>query len=183
MARSSEHHNEVHGMTRDEALNQIAKFEAHYRYDSTYMRELLNSSPEGFAKFNNFMPLSSHRERLSLNDYWIAKLATMQVADCGECLQLNVRMAIEAGVPKALVQAAIHGGDALPDDLKDVFRYATSVARNEMADRGLMDRMTARYDKGALLEFGMCIAAGKVFPTIKRALGYTKACNLMNIEM
>lgn len=41
----------------------IDEFEQHYQYDSTYMRELLDSSPEGFTRFNNFMPLSQFREK------------------------------------------------------------------------------------------------------------------------
>ena len=163
--------------------NEIDNFEAHYKYDSTYMRELLDHSPEGFAKFNSFLPLSSHREKLKPEEYWVAKLAAMQVEDCGECLQLNVRMALEAGVPRALVQAVIRRGRDLPERLRDVYDYARSVANHEMVDNELMERMEAGFDKGALLEFGLCIATAKVFPTIKRAVGYTKACSLIEIEM
>lgn len=170
-------------MNNADALKQIREFEAHYKYDGTYMRELLEHSPTGLAKFNNFLPLSSHREKLSPEDYWVAKLATMQVEDCGECLQLNVRMALEAGVSKALVQAAIQGGNALPENLKDVYLYAKSVANHEIVVNDLMNRIEARYDKGSLLEFGICIAAAKVFPTIKRAVGYTKACSLIETEV
>jgi alkylhydroperoxidase/carboxymuconolactone decarboxylase family protein YurZ len=170
-------------MSKAEALKQIHEFEAHYKYDGTYMRELLEYSPGGLAKFNNFLPLSSHIEKLSPEDYWVAKLATMQVEDCGECLQLNVRMALEAGVSKALVRAAIKGGNELPEHLKDVYLYAKSVAKHELVDNDLMDRIEVRYDKGSLLEFGICIATAKVFPTIKRAVGYAKACSLIEIEV
>lgn len=170
-------------MNNDEALKQIRDFEKHYKYDGTYMHDLLDYLPEGLVKFNNFLPLSAHIQKLSPEDYWVAKLAAMQVEDCGECLQLNVRMALEAGVSKDLVRAAINGGDALPQNSRDVFRYAKSVANHELAEDDLMDRIEARYDKGSLLEFGLCIATAKVFPTIKRALGYTKACSLVEIEV
>jgi alkylhydroperoxidase/carboxymuconolactone decarboxylase family protein YurZ len=170
-------------MNTAEALKQIREFEAHYKYDGTFMRELLEHSPVGLAKFNSFLPLSAHREKLSPEYYWVAKLATMQVEDCGECLQLNVRMALEAGVSKGLVRAAIQGGNELPENLKDVYLYAKSVANHELVENELMGRIEARYDKGSLLEFGLCIASAKVFPTIKRALGYTKACSLIEIEV
>lgn len=167
----------------NEALNQIAQFEAHYKYDSTYLRDLLEYSPEGFAKFNNFLPLARHHEKLSSNDYWVAKLAAMQAADCGECLQLNVRMALEAGVARELIQAALRGGDALSADLRDVYCYAKSVAANLPVDEDLRDRIEARFDKGALLEFGIAIATAGIFPGIKRALGTAKACGLIDIEV
>lgn len=164
-------------------LKKIGQFESHYKYDSGYMRDMLEYSPAGFAKFNKFLPLSKHREKLRPTDYWIAKLAAVQVADCGECVQLNVRMALEAGVPKNFVQAVLKGGEGLPDYLIDTYKYAESVAKNEVVDSDLMSRMEKHYDKTALMEFSLCIATGMVFPLIKRALGYAKSCKLVNIEV
>jgi alkylhydroperoxidase family enzyme len=166
-----------------EYRKMIDDFERQYNYDSTYMRELLESSQQGFSKFNNFLPLSSHREKLTIEDYWVAKLAAMQVEDCGDCLQLNVRMATEDGVSTSLVEAILRADNTLPDALKDVYDYAQYVASNDTVDPDLLDRITIRYDKAALLEFGLCIATAKVFPTIKRALGYTRSCSLVNIKV
>lgn len=170
-------------MNENEAQKQINDFEEHYKYDSTYMRELLKYSPEGFAKFNAILPLTSHREKLSIEDFWVAKLAALQVEDCGECLQLNVRMALEDGVTKQIIEAAINAASNLSENLKDVYYYAKAVAAHAQIETALMDRIKARYDKGMLLEFGLCIATAKVFPTIKRALGYTKSCSLIEIEV
>ncbi|MFV1983873.1 MAG: carboxymuconolactone decarboxylase family protein [Thiohalomonadales bacterium] len=170
-------------MNNNEELKQIDDFEAHYKYDSTYMRELLKYSPVGYAKFSAFIPLSSHKEKLSIDEYWVAKLAAMQVEDCGECLQLNVRMALEAGVNKNIIEAVIKEDSALLGNLADVYRYAKDVAAHKQIEASLMDRIESKYDKGMLLEFGLCIATAKVFPTIKRAMGYTKSCNLIEIEV
>lgn len=170
-------------MNRDEVKKQIDEFEAHYQYDSTYMRDLLEYSPEGLAKFNQFLPLARHRELLAPEEYWVAKLAAVQVEDCGHCLQLNVRMALEAGVPKHIIEAAIKGGELLPDDLKDVYAFAKSVADHDAVDPDLLGRIESRYNKGQLLEFGLNIAAAKVFPTIKRAAGYITSCHLVDIAV
>lgn len=170
-------------MDEADARKQITDFEARYKYDGTYMRELLEWSPEGLSKFANFLPLSNHREKLSPEEYWVAKLAAMQAEDCGDCLQLNVRMALEGGVSKQLIEAAVKGGNSLPENLQYVYLYAKAVAAHAGIDAALMDRIVARYNKGQQLEFGLCIATAKVFPTIKRALGYTKSCKLVQIEV
>ncbi len=170
-------------MGKSDYHQQIDDFEAHYKYDSTYMRELLDHSPTGYEKFNNFMPLASHREKLDLDMYWVAKLAAMKVEDCGDCLQLNVRMAIENGVSKSIVAAAIAGGEQLPENLKDIYAFATCVASNTQISEGLQDRMDALLDKTTLLELAMCIATAKIFPTIKRTLGYTRSCSLIKIDV
>ena len=170
-------------MNKIEHMRHIDEFEAHYRYDSTYMRELLETSPEGYEKFDNAMPLVEHRELLDANSYWVAKLAAMKSEDCGECLQLNVRMAVEAGIDKAIVEATIKGGRDLPAELMDVYDFAVGVAANILDDEALVARIESRFNKGQLLEFGLCISTAKFFPTTKRALGYTKSCSLLEVAV
>ena len=161
----------------------IDEFEMHYDYDCSYMRELLETSLAGFEKFNHFLALSSHQEKLTNNEYWIAKLAAMQVEDCGECLQLNVKMALESGVDKSLLNAILNENINNIDLDKDIYDYSRCVAENGIVTDDLMQRMSEKYSKGALLEFGLCIATAKVFPTIKRALGYTKSCSMLALTV
>lgn len=170
-------------MNTAQHLQQINDFEAHYQYDSGYMRDLLSTSPAGYEKFSQFLPMAHHLEQLAPDDYWVAKLATMQTEDCGECLQLSVRMALEAGVGKEVIRAALDGGRALPAPLNDVYRYATCVATRVPVPEDLMHRMTERHDKGSLLEFGLCIASARVFPAIKRAIQSTQSCALIQINV
>ncbi|MGL6162271.1 hypothetical protein [Microbulbifer sp.] len=169
-------------MTTEEHLQNLESFSSHYRYNMNYLKEFLQSSPEGYQKFADFRPLSYHREFLSLEVYWVSKLAAMQVADCGECLQLNVRMALEAGIERPLVQACLQGGSRLPENLKDIFDFATAVASYRNIDPQLEERIDAQLDKSQRIELGVCVATASVYPTIKRAMGYTQSCSLVEIE-
>jgi len=162
---------------------EIDGFEAHYQYDGTYMREMLEHTPEAYALFVHVLPLAKYRQRLEPGEYWVAKLAAMQVEDCADCLQLNVRMAQEAGISRHIVEATLKGGAELPVNLQQVYVYAKQVASHAQPDAKLMARIEAQYSKGAILEFGLCIATAKIFPTIKRAMGYTKNCNLIEIQV
>ncbi len=170
-------------MNHAEQLQLIDQFEAHYRYDSTYIRELLEYSPDAFAKYLAFRPFNSHRESLSLEVFWIGKIAALQVADCGHCLQLIVRIALEAGVAKELIRATLQGGSKLSESLKDVYDYATCVAAYKLPDPILEARIRQQLSKAQLIELGICVSTVTVFPTIKRALGYTKSCSLIEIEV
>lgn len=169
-------------MTREEHLQEMETFSRRYRYDMSYLEEFLQGSREGYEKFANFRPLSYHREFLPLEIYWVSKLAAMQVADCGACLQLNVRQALEAGIEKPLVQACLQGGSRLPENLKDVFDFATAVASYRNIDPQLEERIDAQLDKSQRIELGVCVATASVYPTIKRAMGYTQSCSLVEIE-
>ncbi|MCA9015808.1 MAG: carboxymuconolactone decarboxylase family protein [Planctomycetaceae bacterium] len=164
-------------------LKEIDEFETHYQYDSTYLRELLAFSPDAYEKFAAFKPLASHQEKLEPESYWIAKLAAMQVEDCGACLQLNVRFALENQVPREIIEAVLQGGEGLSDELRDLYDFAVQVASSRELDPALEQRIQSRFDRGALLELGIVIASAKVFPTIKRAAGYANSCRLIEIQL
>ena len=170
-------------MSERDYLNELNEFEAHYQYDTTYMRELLERSPLAYAKFADFMPLSSHREKLDPETYWIAKLAAMQVEDCGECLQLCVRMALENDVSRELIESVLQGGSGLSDEMRELYDFSVNVASATSVEQELEARIQARFDQASLLELGLCIATAKVYPTIKRASGFIKSCQLIEIKV
>ncbi|WHI44811.1 hypothetical protein [Microbulbifer sp. VAAF005] len=169
-------------MSKQQYLQEMEAFSQKYRYDMDYLREFLQGSPEGFEKFRNFQPLSMHREFLPIDVFWVSKIAAMQVADCGMCLQLNVRMALESGVEPHLVKACIQGGSGLPENLQDIFDFATAVASYKTIDPVLNERIGAQLDNRQRIELGVSVATASVFPTIKRAMGYTQSCSLVEIE-
>lgn len=170
-------------MKFEEYMQEINNFEEHYNYDSTYMREMLESSLVGYSKFVNAIPLTSHREHLDLETFWVAKLASVKTEDCGECLQLNVNMAKEAGVSAEIIRGVIMQSERLSNDLKDVFDYAVGVSLNQLDNEELLSRIEMRFDKGQLIELGVCISTAKIFPVIKRSIGYAKSCALIELEM
>lgn len=158
----------------------IRAFERAYSYDATYMRQLLQSSPEGFSRFSAFMPMGQFRETLASDVYHVAKIAVMRVEDCGPCLQLSVQMAVEAELSPELVRAALEGGEGLPPELAEVYRFAEAVARGEAADS---ETMETRYGAAGVAELALAIASARVYPTVKRAMGLAQSCARVTIEV
>lgn len=168
--------------THQEQLQQLTNFENHYQYDAQYLKDMLTLAPSSYEKFAGFQPMAHHRDLLPLDAFWIAKIAGMQTEDCGGCLELNVKMAKEQGVASDLLKAALKGGQDLPADLNLVYRYARQVAAQGSVDEAILSDMENTYSQGQRLEFGLAIAAAKVFPTIKRAVGMKEACALISID-
>ena len=168
---------------KTELAAQIDAFEHHYHYDTTYMRELLDSSLDAYQAFGQSSALSQFREKLSKDEHWLCKLAAMQAEDCGACLQLTLDMALEDGFAPAYAQAVLNQGQGLPAALFDLFGFATDVAANRHDYPEQTQRVHARYSKAELLEMGLAIASVKLYPSIKRALGYAKRCQLMTFRV
>ena len=165
-------------MNYENKKESIRQFESRWGYDCEYMYRLLELSPEAFEKFENFMPMSYHQGSVPLEVYWVAKLTASREADCGPCLELGVKMALEAGVSGELVNAVARG-ESLQGELELVRQYANAVASASGIDEELLRFMKSRYGDVVISELGVAIAAARVYPTIKRAMGLAQSCSLM----
>lgn len=161
----------------------VQGFGDHYGYDTTYMHELADHSPAGFTAFQNFLPMGSVREALPVDAYYVAKLVSMRVEDCGACFQLNVRMAIEAGVKAEVVKATFTPSIDLEPRLQRVADMASQITPEGHISDELRAALESEYTKEQMLEFGLAIASTKVYPAIKRVLGYAHACDLPTVAI
>jgi alkylhydroperoxidase family enzyme len=142
-----------------------------------YVRHILDTSFGAFLRFTWVLPLNEYRRALPADAYFVARLAATRDADCGTCLQIEANLARRAGVPADVVRAAVDGRpDALPRPLQDVHRLAEAVVRATYDEDGLREELRARFGERGLVELALAIASCRVFPVVKRTLGYAKSC-------
>ena len=109
------------------------------------------------------------------------RLAAMLADDCGACAQLGLRMAVASGVPRPLLADLLDAPEKLPPDLADVRAHAISVVEDDV-DPARVARLRARYGEAGLAEMAVCIAGGRIYPSLKRALGREGLCSKPNLE-
>ena len=160
----------------------IDQFEAHYDYNCDYMRDMAKSSPQGFQTFVDFLPMGRYEKSLSKEALWTARLAAMKIEDCGACVQLNIKMALESGVAKEVVKETVLYPEKLNEELKLVFDFAQAVASGSDELGELQRKVSETYNEEERTELALAIAATKIYPTLKRSLGYFKSCSLYEFE-
>lgn len=160
----------------------IDQFEAHYDYDCNYMREMAKSSPEGFKTFADFLPMGQYSKSLPREVRWTAKITSTLAEDCGACVQLCIKMALEDGLNKDLVKAITENNDSLPSDLKLIVDFSKAVALNSDSHYELFTKVSEKYSKEQMTEIALTIASTKIYPTLKRALGHFKSCSFYSYD-
>lgn len=149
-----------------------------------YARQLYRASPGGFYKFARIIPMAAYRKQLAAEPYHLARIVAARLEDCGTCLQIEVNQASALGIEPALIQAALDGRvDDLPPDLADVCRFAAGVAKGTGAEEEYRDRIRSRWGEAGLAELALGIASCRVFPTVKRALGYATSCSSIKVKV
>lgn len=153
------------------------RFANRYDYNVDYMSQMDAGSPGILAKMALLVPLSNHNKVAPKNAYFTAKLVGTKHADCGPCLRLVCNMAIEAGVPNAILLKVLQAPQELPEELAQVAAYALAVVTQDHEQLAeLQPKMQQDWSDGALAEISLAIAFGSFYPTIKRGLGSATAC-------
>lgn len=171
-------------MSDDQILHdQISDFEQHYDYDAGWMHDLLNRSAAAFAQFDSARPMTVYHDQLPTEAHYTAAITVMQAEDCGPCLELNLKLALEAGVDRAILQTLLHQPDSLPQPLSDIRRHTLSVLNGDPPDQETATRLEAHYGAAAFAELALCIVGVRIYPTLKRALLHENHCTIGTISI
>ena len=161
---------------------QISAFSEAYRYDASYLAHLLDAAPGAFQAFAPAQSVSKHRDYLPLDAHFVGRIASARGQDCGPCAQLNLRMAVEAGVRRNVLETLIESPDKLPPPLWDVYEHAFAVTSGAEIDHDRLTRLGEIYGEAGVAELAVCIVGSSIFPTLKRALGREGSCELLQVD-
>ena len=163
--------------------DEIAAFEKAYDYDCSYLYDLLERSPAAYDAFAAARPMTSFHGNLPDDAYYVAAISVMQIEDCGTCLQLNIKMALESGVSRDLLRTLLQTPDELPDPLGDIRRHALAVAGGDPVDSECAKRIEQHYGKPAFAELALCVAGVALYPRLTRALLKESECSIQAVEL
>jgi hypothetical protein len=156
----------------------LDRFEKTWGYDASYMRALLRASSASFFKFG-FVTSLPDRTAAPPEAMAAAGIAGTIAEDCGPCTQISSDMAAAAGVAPEVIRAILGGDEAgMGETAALVWRFAqASLARDMAAADPLRDEIVRRWGEKGLVAISLQLTTARMYPTLKYALGYGKACS------
>lgn len=162
--------------------NRLAAFERQHGYDASYMRELLAVDPKAFWAFARATRMSRYRRDVPKEAYYAVGLVGTMAEDCGPCTQLGVGFALADGCTQTVIGNVIAGDDvALPDDVRLTVQFTRAVLAHAIEADDLRAEIVRRWGTRALASIALAITAARLYPTMKYALGYGKACARVHV--
>jgi hypothetical protein len=155
----------------------IDKFEREWKYDASYMRDLIDASPRAAWLFSRVTAMGQFRRDLPIEPWFAAGITAVRHEDCGPCTQLAVNMAERSGVSPSVLRAVLSDDPgSMPTDVALVWKFTrATLAHDPVADE-YREVIVKRWGKRALVSLAFAITAGRIYPTVKYALGHGKAC-------
>lgn len=170
-------------MLRAVLARQIDRLERRWGYDAGYMRRMLRAAPASFVKFGLVAGMVDAKAAPAAA-LAAAKLVGTLAEDCGPCTQIVVDMAAAEGVDAAILRAVLAGDEsAMGPDAALAWRFArASLARDlERADL-LREEIVRRWGDSGLVAISLALTTGRMYPTLKYALGYGRACSKVMVD-
>jgi hypothetical protein len=162
--------------------NRLAAFEKQWGYEMAYAREILDTDTQAFFALVKVGKIGDYR-KAPKQLYWAAKLTGVLSEDCGPCTQLLVSMALADGVDAKAVATVIASDEAaMTDEVRLGVQFAKASIAHDIAADELRDQIVAKYGKKALVAVAFAITSARIYPTLKYALGYGKACQRVLID-
>ena len=158
------------------------RFELRWGYDASYMRHVLRANPVSFLKFAVVTGVADRRaappEALAA-----ALLAGVLAEDCGPCAQLAVDIATADGVPPQVLHGILAGDQAAMGEAAAVtWRFAqASLAHDLEAGEAARAAVAARWGDAGLVALSLTLMTGRMYPTLKYALGHGVACSKVQV--
>lgn len=155
----------------------IDRFERDWNYDASYLRTINDASPRAAWLFSRVTDLGQFRRDVPVEPWFAAGITAVRHEDCGPCTQLCVSMAERAGVGLATLRAVVTDDvDAMPPDVALVWKFTKATLAHDATADEHRDAIMKRWGPRALVSLAFAIAAARIYPTVKYALGHGKAC-------
>lgn len=153
------------------------KFGKRYRYDVSYMLDVIDTSPGAGLRLLIGPQIVQYRGPQAAGAMVSgAYLASTLDGNCGPCAQLVVDMGIEAGVSAGALRACAEGRPAEAGDVGLGFAFArAAIAGGHEADR-LGAEIERKFGRKALVAASFGAAMGRFYPVFKRGMGHGAAC-------
>ena len=155
----------------------IRPLERSFSYDADYMREVLAASPASFLRFSMLSGLVP-RSAAPAAALAAAGIAATLREDCGPCTQIGVDMSERSGVPADVLRGILAGDErAMGDTAALAWRFAQASLDRDIATADpLREEIVRRWGRKALVAISLSIVTGRMYPTLKYALGHGKTC-------
>jgi hypothetical protein len=160
----------------------IDGFERQWRYDASYMRHILKGSTSSFGKFA-VLPFLVDRKAAPAEALAAAGIVGTVAEDCGPCTQISVDIAASHGARPQVLRAILAGDEAaMGEDAALAYRFAkASLARDLEAIEPLREEVVRRWGDKGLVALSLSLMTARMYPTVKYALGYGKACSKVTV--
>ena len=150
--------------------------------DVSWMRDVAALGRRAFYRLGGFFRFAGHPGSAPVEMAALARLGAVMGEDCGPCTRIVARLARQAGVDPGKLRAGLAGGAGLEGDADLAYRFGRAIATSGLDVDELGESIEATHGRNIRTELTIAAATARVYPAIKRGLGYARACSVTRFD-
>ena len=155
----------------------VSAFERQWKYDASYLQEIIDVSPRAAWRFMSAARLGSYARDVPVEALVAAGITAVRSEDCGPCTQLATAMAEKRGVDPDTLRAILKDDvAAMPDDVALAWRFTKAILAHDPAADDYRAVILERWGPRAVVSLAFAMTTARIYPTVKYAMGHGKAC-------
>lgn len=169
-------------MIRSFLQRGIRRFEKRYDYDAGYMKYVVDASTSAGLRLSALQFFAHYTGPRRAHYVWAgAVLGSTLEGDCGPCVQLVLDMAIEGGVPEDQLALCMQGLANQESEVGLGFLFAQAAIKDTLDLEPLRQKIESRYGAEAVVAVSFAASSGRIYPVLKRGLGFGQTCTKVRI--
>ena len=158
------------------------RFAARYDYDTEYMTYITDISTSAGLRLSVLPLFSQYKGPSEAKGVWAgAALGSTLDGDCGPCLQLVLDMAVEARISPDDLALCLRGQATDAGDVGLGFRFSQAAIADDPQLEELRTEIEQRFGPTAVIAASFAASSGRVYPVMKRGLGFGGTCSQASI--
>lgn len=163
--------------------SSIRRFAKKYNYDADFMVHVVDASTIAGLRLSALPVYGGFRGPKVSQDVWNgALLGSTQEGDCGPCVQVIVDMALEVGTPAGQLASCLRGESHAAGDVGLGYQFARAAIAGGPDLEDLRDQIDQRFGVTAVIAASIAASYGRVYPVLKRGLGFGQTCTSIVID-
>ena len=154
----------------------IARAERVTGEDAGWMRDVATLGTAAFLKLAGFLGFANLRRGAPIELLALARLGAVTTEDCGACTRIVLRMAKREGVAAGLLQSALGDGRRLSEPQTAALQFGRLIAARSPDANSFGDAIEHAFGRKVRTELAIAAATARVYPALKRGLGYAQSC-------
>lgn len=150
--------------------------------DSSWARDISALGRGAFLRLLGFYGFAQLRHSAPPDMALLARLGAVMAEDCGPCTRIVAGFAGQAGMSPEKLRAALAGGAGLEGDADLAYRFGRGIASSGPDVDELGEAIEARHGRNVRTELTIGAATARVYPAIKRGLGYARTCSMTRLD-
>lgn len=141
-----------------------------------YLDDLSDAGGFAVEKFQHGMVLSGHYYHAPKEMVHMVRLGSARAEDCGPCVEIVRGFALADRIDAERLQNVLIGKPACAEDAL-AYGFGEAIASGDVARAAeLGEAIEAQHGRKVRTELALAASSGRLFPALKRGLGYATAC-------